>query len=197
MRKKNIQIRGILGTPVQQGVKTVPTSVAQSNKLLQPGNEINSIYDKFINSIFDNQELSVDFKLLIWIMLHTGCRVSEALNLSSNDINSNWFVKIRGTKNSNDRIKLIPPFPFNYVKLKIPNIYLFSYMSRFYVYRKLRELGVYHKFGNNKNNSVTHLFRHIYASNLKEFGNKNGVASREIGHKSIKSINHYGNSKKR
>lgn len=172
---------------------SVSTSSAQTNKLLQVNNDSNNEYSKIISKVLGNQYLSVDFKFLIWIMLHTGCRVSEALHINSNDVNENWFVKITGSKGSHSRIKLIPPFPLFYPKLQIDNILLFQGISRFYVYRQLKDMGIYKKFNNNKNQSVTHYFRHIYAENLKSVDKNNDASSREIGHRSRKNISYYGN----
>ncbi len=179
-----------------KGVDAVMNSVAQTNKLLQLNSNYNNEYSKVISKVLGNSYLSVDFKFLIWIMLHTGCRVSEALQIKSNDINENWFVKIKGAKGSHSRIKLIPPFPLKYNKLKIKNIYLFAGISRFYVYRQLKNMGIYERFGSNKNKSVTHYFRHIYAQNLKSVDQKNEASSRELGHKNHKNIVYYGNKKK-
>lgn len=180
----------------QKGVDAVVNSLAQTNKLLQGEMNNDNLYFDLISKVLGNRYLSIDFKFLIWIMLHTGCRVSEALQIKSNDINENWFVKIKGAKGSHSRIKLIPPFPLTYVKLKIPNIYLFQGISRFYVYRQLKNMGIYEQFGNNKNKSVTHYFRHIYAQNLKSVDQKNEASSRELGHKNHKNIVYYGNKKK-
>lgn len=186
-------LRKLFKAQEQKGVDAVSTSLAQSNKLLQVNSDNNNEYSKIISKVLGNHNLSIDFKFLIWVMLHTGCRVSEALQINSNDVNENWFVKITGSKGSHSRVKLIPPFPLFYPKLQIDNIMLFEGISRFYVYRQLKDMGIYKKFGSNKNKSVTHYFRHIYVENLKSVDKNNDASSREIGHKSRKNISYYGN----
>lgn len=51
---------------------------------------------------------------LIWMLIHTGARVSEILNIKVKDLyRSGMIVQIFGLKNSNDRELPLSPFLFN------------------------------------------------------------------------------------
>lgn len=52
-------------------------------------------------------------------------------------------------------------------------------------------MGVYKIFGDNKKYSVTHLFRHALALQFKEDFNDTQLTQKYLGHKNIKSTEHY------
>ena len=134
-------------------------------------------------------------KLVIWILFNTGARVNEVLDLKSTDIAEDWFVKIRGSKGSNSRIVKITPPPFPILINRSTPYYLFQEFSRFYIYRVCRANNLILKVEGMKHFSVTHSFRHYYASQLLQFQDQENTSGRELGHKSNKSILHYDKKK--
>ena len=129
---------------------------------------------------------------VIELQLFYGLRISEVLNIHSSDINSLGQICIRGLKGSNDRIITpITNLEF-YIKMRKLKIKVFQHISRFYVYREYKKMGISAQFNGNSKNSVTHMLRHLVIKNNKIEGYEMETIKQFIGHKSIKSTEHYG-----
>lgn len=182
-------------TAVKNGVEAVPKPLAQSPELLHKRNHLEEFEFRvklFINS---NTIYGASVKLVIWILFNTGARINEVLDLKSTDISEDWFIRIKGSKGSNNRIIKIPPPPFAILINRTTPYYLFQEFSRFYIYRVCRANNLVLKVEGMRHNSVTHSFRHYYASQLLRFQDEENSAGKELGHKSNRSILHYDKKK--
>jgi integrase len=136
-------------------------------------------------------------RMILWLLLNSGCRVSEALNLHASDVTVLNDVLIRGSKGSADRLLRIPFLNgIGLHKVSGPG-YLFEDFNRYYIYRLCKLRGLYVRKDNRENYSVTHSFRNYYAWSMQSLAGTTVTTSNVMGHKSRKSILHYApNSKK-
>lgn len=169
----------------------VTTTPAQSTKLLQPASSREMIFISMKSKIFENPLLSPLFKYAVQIMFQSGCRVSEIIRMRKSDISPSFLVHIRASKGSNNQIIPIQPWPglgLNYDTLPDD---LFANFSRHYIYRQLKQLGIYELFEAHKNNSVTHLFRHLLAKESMNYFNDKTATSKNLGHKNPDNLKYY------
>ncbi len=183
-------------TTVKPGVNDVITPPAQSPELLHQRTMMNEFEFRVMLFVNRNTIYGASVKLVIWILFNTGARVNEVLDLKSSDISDDWFIRIRGSKGSNNRIIKIPPPPFPILINRTVPYYLFKEFSRFYIYRVCRVNNLVLKVEGMKHFSVTHSFRHYYASQLLQFQDEENTSGKALGHKSNKSILHYDKKKK-
>lgn len=181
---------------VEHRIKSVMKPSAQSPEVLHHSNELQEFEFRVMLFINSNTVYGSNVKLVIWILFNTGARVNEVLNLKSSDISDDWFIRIKGSKGSNNRIIKIPPPPFPILINKTIPYYLFQEFSRFYIYRVCRANNLILKVEGMKHYSVTHSFRHYYASQLLRFQDEENTSGRVLGHKSNKSILHYDKKKR-
>lgn len=182
-------------TTVKNEVEAVVTPPAQSPELLHQRRAMKEFEFRVMLFLNNNITYGAHVKLVIWILFNTGSRINEVLELKSTDISEDWFVKIRGSKGSNNRIIKIPPPPFPILINREVPYYLFQEFSRFYIYRVCRVNNLVLKVEGMRHNSVTHSFRHYYASQLLQFQDEDNSAGKEMGHKSNRSILHYDKKK--
>lgn len=138
-----------------------------------------------------------DFQALVSLMIVSGARVSEVLSIRCSDISPEGRVRVRGLKRSNDRFIETPSTREYLLYCKKTHIDPFIHYDRFYVYRQLKSMGISQVFGDNKNASVTHLFRHLAILDMQEVDSSLVSAKNTIGHKSIKSTEAYGRKPKK
>lgn len=176
-------------------LKAVETSAAQTNKLLQANTPNADHITSIVSRLFDNPDATDVLKAVVEMQFLYGLRISEVLNVESSDVSESGYIKIKGLKNSNSRIVR----PANYMHfwtstgrhlLPIGKTY-----SRFYFYRKYKELGLSVKYAGRLNNSVTHLFRHEVVNELQKSFNEITTTQKFIGHKNIKNTMRYENKK--
>lgn len=177
-------------------VKPVVSPPTQTIKLLQGDNELEDFKTRVLSFVTTNTIYSPNVRLVVWLLFHTGARVNEILSLKNVDVTKDWFIKIKSSKGSLSRVVSIPSPPFVY---KVPRgtiFYLFPELSRFYIYRVCRDYNMYLQVSGNCKKSVTHSFRHYYASRVLVLQDVKNVAGRALGHKSNNSILHYDREKK-
>ena len=177
-------------------IKSESILLAQTPELLQQERDIKHFKSKFDHMIYDDKVYGNKVKLIIWLLFNTGARISEILQLKSSDITQEWFVKIRGLKGSESRVVKVekPPFPV-FINHKI-DYYLFPEFSRFFIYRVCKKYNLKLQVQGMKKESVTHAFRHYYATQALNLQDETNVAGKSLGHKSKKSIVHYDKEKK-
>ena len=171
------------------------TPPAQSSTLLQPDSELKEYIQRFRRAIDTASARGWQFQLLLHILLHSGCRVSEVLRIKSVDIDMFFNVYIRGSKGSNNRIVKVPEPSFVSFKVIAKSIDLFSCYSRFYVYRYLKASGLYLTFKNSSNRFVTHAPRLVYIKSVESLGHDIEASRVAIGHKNVKNTVRYVNKK--
>ena len=135
-------------------------------------------------------QLGTAYEILL-IMFRGGFRVSEVLNMSHSNIIGDTDVYIIASKNSRSKRIHVPELSKQLIKYKTFAITPFKGYSRFQIYRICKRLGLVIDNGANKNKSVTHSMRKMY---IRESYNSSGsliVAAEIVGHKSVKSTQHY------
>ena len=176
---------------IQPAVKSSESSIAQSSVLLRAVSTEYLLASAANRFIFEDSSYPVDFKYLVFIMLVSGCRISEVLNIRDCDISGNYRIVIHGSKGSNNRVIYVPELPGGKLNIGNSGFKLFSVYSRFYVYRVLKKHGMYISKEGNKNLAVTHSFRNVYASEVHQIVGSSKEKSEALGHKSQKSREYY------
>jgi len=177
--------------PTTAGVNPVPNPSAQTTKLLHDQTKELAEITALLHNLLHNDVVPEPVKAVAALMFEHGLRITEVLRIEKGDISASGHIRIKGLKGSNSRVVLSnirrkfwitsPDYMF-----PIGNTY-----SRFYFYRWFKKMGVYKIFGDNKKYSVTHLFRHALALQFKVDFNDTQLTQKYLGHKNIKSTEHY------
>lgn len=139
----------------------------------------------------NKQRLGLYYYLFV-LLLESGCRITEALNIKKCDISKNGDVLIRGLKGSEDRVCSVSLLSRFFTKALLYNYDPFFRLNRFSAYRHLRNLGIgYTKQGRVKA-SVTHAFRDQKIKSARSLTADKKVLKKVVGHKSIVSQEFYG-----
>lgn len=127
----------------------------------------------------------------IMFLMETGCRISEALKITANDIDNLGRVRINATKKSRNRIVVSPTCTKFLLQQKKVGGDVFARFNRFHIYRIIKKYGLGAYFGENKRQSITHYFRHINASIGAEIARDINEVAQLLGHKDTKSTQFY------
>lgn len=133
--------------------------------------------------------------VVLTILMNTGCRISECLNISPYDITVSGAFYIKGLKGSESRLYKLPEVANYMVNCKRLGVYPFEGLSRFYVYRVFKKCGIGYRFEGNKHASVTHLPRHVMAIDAKSIEGGNNYVTDVLRHKSEKNRAYYDKEK--
>lgn len=167
--------------PTAQITKLLHTRSDQVRKVERSG------IDWFARSLFLG-----DYALVFHLLDGYGFRISEVLSISSRDITARGNVIVRGLKGSGDRLIVAPELAAFFLKKRASGVDPFGHLNRYTAYRRLKELGIVKRKPGRKNASVTHSFRDEYVKGLREVETDNKVLKQFTGHKSGKSVDHYG-----
>lgn len=129
--------------------------------------------------------------IIVDLLLSNGLRVSELLSIKVTDILPNGFIKVKGKKGSNARLCHLMSHRISDLYLVASGEYVFEGLSRFFVYRCLRSLGLFYSIRGSNRRAVTHAGRHFLVSVLQDSGLEVSVIQGVIGHKSINSTMYY------
>ena len=146
--------------------------VNKNKYLLEPELEsLNSTLEKFKDT--DSRNCT-----LVWLLLYTGARATEALNLRPEDLNSHdETVFIRGIKGSNDRELPVPSWLFKRLKdLVRPELTLFNIS-----YCRLSQIWDTYKPVKKK----LHGLRHTFAIGLYKRSRDIRLVQVALGHRNI------------
>lgn len=114
---------------------------------------------------------------LLWLLLHTGARATEALNILASDLNHHdQTVFIRGIKGSNDRELPLPSWLFNRLAAlpTSPKIFNISYNRLFQIWDDYKPV-----------DKKLHSLRHTFAINLYKRSKDIRLVQVALGHRSI------------
>ncbi len=174
-----------------RGVKPVPNPSAQTTSPLHGNSKQLADVTALLSNLLCNDVVPEPVKAVAALMFEHGLRISEVLRIEKKDISPSGHIRIKGLKGSHSRVVLagtLRTFWTNSPDYMFP---IGDTYSRFYFYRWFRKMGVYKIFGDNKKYSVTHLFRHALALQFKEDFNDTQLTQKYLGHKNIKSTEHY------
>lgn len=172
-------------------INAVSTPSAQNTTLCaQTIPQFNAIDSKIITCMSLTSLSDLD-KIVIDLLYTNGLRISEVLQIHSNNIDARGNVFIKGLKGSNDRLAQVTYMRTQLLSLRSAGCHLFEYSSRFYYYRLFKKLGLYITYGKNENNAVTHSLRHAYIYSVQSLANNINSTASIVGHKNSKSTVHY------
>ncbi len=171
--------------------KSVQNPTAHNATLCADRTKLNPLVSHALALIHDSHSWPESFRVIIDIQLRLGLRISEVLKLVPADLLPLGRIRIRSSKRGKDRI-LNYSDPFNYLeKCRQLSLLPFRDYNRFYVYREYKKFGIMLYLGDHKKYSVTHLFRHLFATSLDQVVDDRSLISDALGHKSRKSIESY------
>lgn len=172
-----------------------PSSVSEPNAQTTTlcGLGLEDDYMKYIETLIHKAATyhSIELAVLTDLLFTNGLRVSEALSIRSTDIASNGMVKVRGLKGSKDRICYTTHMSRELVALRSTGGLIFGNLSRFYVYREFKKLGISFSVPGMDKKSVTHAPRHLFVLQAKASGWDTADTQAAIGHNSIQSTEYY------
>lgn len=178
----------------QLPTNSVPTPSALSETQCDGHKSQDLLNEAVQTSMRSLKNLSPALYCIAHLLFANGLRISEVLQISPGDISSAGFVKIRGSKGSEDRVIHSGDACDYLLKCRKLSVFPFEGISRFHVYREFKKVGLSHRFGDNKRKSVTHIFRHMASLNAKSVNADLDTRARQLGHKSTKSTEYYGKS---
>lgn len=178
-------------SPDPRPTRVVPDSSALTAKQCNSGSSVESTPIVLESQL--EQLLNVDWKLYLISILQFryGLRISEVLDLYITDLLPNNYLKIVSKKKSENRLLPVHDLIELFNRFNMTSGKFFEGYNRFYIYRIYKKMGISAKFGNSTRNSVTHLFRHQLVKYFKANNIETSTTQSFIGHKSIKSTEHY------
>lgn len=192
---ENLRIRGNIiyfDKSKTRGISSATKPCAQYARQCEQANDRQSHKSTIASAI---QKFKIEnYTLYVCLILQYqyGLRISELLNARYSDIRRKSFLLIKGLKRSNDRLIDISSV-INFVNTENKTTaFIFSGISRFYVYREYKKVGIEFLFGENKKQSVTHALRHLMISEMRAENVETKTTQALVGHKSQKSTEHYG-----
>ena len=174
-------------------IKSVNCSTAQSASMCSTGKHEEDTFFNTVNTFFSNSDAPEDVKAITWLLFQEGLRVSEVLNIRSQDILRNGNIVIRGLKGSNDRIVTPANYKWFWDKIQKNGIQVKECFNRYYIYRVCKKYGLSIELQNKSRKAVTHSFRHIVINELDKNEVSINAIQSHMGHKSTKSTKHYLN----
>jgi len=171
--------------------KSVPNLTAQSTKLCATHSSVlNEHYEK-LEKIKSTPGINIKEKIIYHLLIMHGLRISNILQIHSKTLSPLGTLYIQQSKGSAPVIINDDYTKSFFLAFYNTNCYIFSEYSRFYFYRQLRKYGMYHKFENNFNTSVTHLGRHLYNLQFKEVEKNLDININALGHKNTNNKKYY------
>ena len=144
-----------------------------------------------IKLILDNTK-NIKHKAILATIYGMGLRISEALNLQINDIDSKrMLVYIKNTKGNKDRVVMLPESLLEllrkYFKVSRPKVYLFEgHNSKKYSASSVRKiLKMSLTKSKIKKPATVHTLRHTFATHLLENGTDIRTIQELLGHKDL------------
>lgn len=145
-----------------------------------------------IYDALENYKKSIGIYYAIGIIqLRGGFRISEVLKMLPSQIINDTDLYIKSDKGSNSKRVHVPEISKLLIKWRLNHIAPFKGVSRFQVYRMYKRLGIVLENTGKKNMSVTHAMRKNYVRDTYKSSNNMGVTKEVVGHKSVKSTEHY------
>jgi site-specific recombinase XerD len=141
--------------------------------------------------IAGNRDTPLVVSAVAELLYINGARITEVLNIKGTDISSKGHIKIKGLKSSSDRILRTSVHKQFWLGMRNFTDTLGSVYSRFYFYREFKKRGISLEFKGYKNKAVTHAPRHLLISELQTIDKELVTTQLTLGHKSIKSTEHY------
>lgn len=176
-------------------INSVSTPSLHFDKKKEQNFKFENSFSQMIEEIISNNHIDITERLMIELMFRNGMRVSELLKLKGSDLMDNGTFIIRASKGSNNRIGFIITHKDLLYCFKGLDYPIFSCYSRQFIYYRFKRLGINIAVFGNHNKAVTHAMRHNLIENMESKYQTSDEIKEAIGHKSVKSTEHYLNHK--
>lgn len=176
---------------IQSGIKPVSNPSAQTNTMYDVASSQYSGMPDYIRIVERFKVVDYSMYVFLRILFDNGLRVSELLSVLGRDVSSSFMIRIRGKKNSNDRLVNASEFKDLLSVKRLSSGRVFDSYDRFYIYRVMKSAGLSARFGENKRYSVTHYARHQFALSNKSLTDLSFSTSKLLGHKSDNNGKYY------
>lgn len=176
---------------ISDQVKTVLEPSAQIKEVCnsRPGETIE--YNDILYKVEVLKNLDFRVYIIARLQLQHGLRISEALAIRHSDINKHGFCRVQVLKSKSERVINISEFMKHLHHVVGLNVSIFDNISRFYVYRLYRRLGIVLEVQGNNNLTVTHSLRHIAVTSSLEVAGVEAVRQDILHHKSKEAFEYY------
>lgn len=176
-------------------IKSVLKPSAQTAKLCDTDTHNEQVFYQVL-ALVDHSSFLPDYlKALIELQFFNGIRITSCLSLSYSDIDMFGNIYVTQGKGSENKICSVLNSKGFFINCRKRKVSPFEGISRFHVYREYKKLGISYQSKGNKNKSITHAFRHFYIENNRNNQIDDTDIQKFTGHKSLKSLKHYGNKK--
>lgn len=145
----------------------------------------------YIMRFVNDNRLPIELRLLIDLLLSSGCRISELLAPQGFIVRKNGLIELYASKNKVKHVFRSANFDSYLMNFAGSYYRGLSNYSRFQIYRLFKKLGIYATFENNTKMSVTHLPRHVVGSLTYQSTNDMADVKHVLNHKSINSSEYY------
>lgn len=187
--------KGILSLSVSDSNKRADLSdmkpSAQYTRPCKAVNKVMSDYEVNVINLLSSVSQIPTLSAYLSLLFTYGLRISELLSCNSKDMVDRDIIRVKGCKGSNDRILRVVDNRDYWNKKYLVDYQLSYDYNRFFIYRLLKQHGIYEVFGDNKKFSVTHIARHMIMLKYKDKGLNDQQLCEVLGHRSIKSIKWY------
>jgi integrase len=175
----------------ESGTKSVMSPSAQFSGLLHPGTDAVRGVDYVRAALGEASPYLGNVYDIALIMLYGACRVSEVLKIRWKDVLSGNRVYIHSLKKGRNRIVVLPEPLKSFLWAGKDNEYVYDGVNRHLVYRRLKACGFVLNREGHKNSSVTHMFRHYVADEVRGIDNNEGDVSSVLYHSGNNSSKYY------
>lgn len=180
----------------KRSVKTALTPLEPITKMSFDENDLMNTIHR-LNSHAESMKVQNRKCYMVYkMLLQSGCRISEILNIRPYDIAINGSIRIKGLKGSSNRIISPGEFTEYFIKCKKLGVFPFDGINRKYVWSVFKKFGIYVNVDSSGKKAVTHALRHIMVSSQRISGTETDTIGEFIGHKNRKNTENYGNIKK-
>lgn len=173
----------------QVNADTAPT--AQSYILCQEVKELTNAFLSAVSNLLQAEASNRVLCAICELQLMNGLRVSEVLHITQSDITDTGLVKIQSLKGSGVRFVRSISYSDVFAKVRAGECFIDNRFNRYFIYRLYKKHGISFRFANHKNSSVTHLARHVLASDIANAYSNVRDAKVYMSHKNVNSTNHY------
>lgn len=172
-------------------------SSAQTNTLCAPGESKSCLDESLVLGLLADSSVPTSLRAIIELMFESGCRVSQAINVTHFNISKNGRICLQGSKGSNDVYYSSVRFKGYWLGYKTAKLLCNSDYNRFFIYRFLKQRGIFYKSEQSQKYSVCHAFRHNLATDIAHLSSDENFTSRVLGHKNSKSTQFYLHNEKK
>lgn len=178
------------------GVKSDLAPTTQIAKVLLAGGDLAGEL-KFVAGVFESLKKSnLRYYMICRILFLTGSRISEVLSLKCSSVDPSGAILIKGAKGGKSKVFQDTEVSQFLIKMRGCEGLVFYGITRFHIYRCLKQFGFKYKSEGKENYKVTHYFRHLYTKRMRAMGADKETIKTELKHNSNRSQSSYGNYKK-